>query len=268
MGFFSDNFYSWLDKEHLAEKEAMDADSNGFKHPDGSECKASKPENCPYYRKETTITELTDELDSNKGKDRDDDEKEYRHLHELKRVFSSKRYSDRINEIIGRKPTFSDFEEAYKSLEGAMESWKPDPNTAIHDARKKRDAVYNSHKNDPEYTYASCSIETGEKIPIKSGWGVTFQTTSTEQKGHRNYLDDTAYDEKVSQMRDIFGSEPMVGIFEGTQEVSFNCKDTMRAIAAMVMFEQKAIFGFAHGKDIVNKTFSKDANAIKRPQEK
>lgn len=264
MGIFSDNFYSWLDREHAAEKAAMDA----FKHPDGSECKASKPENCPYYRKEKTITELTDNLDANKGRDANEDEREFRHLHELKRIYASKRYFGRITEIIGHEPTFADFEEAYSSLEQSMKDWKPNEKTAIHDVRKKRDSVYNSHKDDPAYNYASCSIETGEKIPISSGWGVTFQTTSTEKVGHKNYLDDEAYDEKVSQMRDIFGSEPMVGIFEGSQEVSFNCKDTLRAIAAMVMFEQKAIFGFKHGKDIVNKTFSKDANDIKRPQEK
>lgn len=265
MGIFGDNFYSWLDKQHAKEKETMDA---AFKHPDGSECKASKVENCPYYRKSMSITEMTDNLDSNKGKDATPDEKEFRHLHELQRVLASKRYMKRVGEILGKTPTFGELEEAYNKLEEDMQNWKPSEETAVKDARKKRDAVYNSHKDDKEYNYASCSIETGEKVPMKSGWGVTFQTTSTEASGHENYLDDEAYDKKVSQMRDIFGSEPLVGIFEGLPEISFNCQDTLRAIAAMVMFEQKAIFGFKHGKDIVNKTFSKDANAIKRPQEK
>ena len=45
MGIFSDNFYSWLDIEHESEKCAMDSLNSGWKHPDGSACKASKPEN-------------------------------------------------------------------------------------------------------------------------------------------------------------------------------------------------------------------------------
>ena len=265
MGIFGDNFYSWLDRQNKEEKEALDS---AFKHPDGSECKATKPENCPYYRKSVSITEMTDNLDADKGIDKDDDEREFRHLNELKRVFASKRYMDRVGEILGHKPTFGDLESAYANLGEDMKNWKPSEESAVKDARAKRDAVYNSHKDDPEYAYASCSIETGEKVPLKEGWGITFQTTSTEDSSHANYLDDEKYDEQVSRMSSLFGSKPMVGIFEGSPEISFTCKDTLRAIAAMVMFEQKAIFGFKHFKDIVNKTFSKDANALKRPQEK
>ena len=51
MGAFSDNFYTWLANEYAAEKATMDASPNGYKHPDGSPCKAKKKENCPYYQK-------------------------------------------------------------------------------------------------------------------------------------------------------------------------------------------------------------------------
>lgn len=265
MGAFSDNFYSWLDRQNAAEKAAMDS---AFKHPDGSDCKATKPENCPFYRKTVSVMEMTDNLDANRGKDANEDEREFRHLNELKRVFASKRYMTRVEEILGAKPSFGDLESAYAKLSEDMDNWKPSEENIVKDARAKRDAVYNSHKDDPEYAYASCDIESGEKVPLKEGWGVTFQTTSTEDSTHGSYLDNEKYDEQVSRMSSLFGSKPMVGIFEGAPEISFNCKDTLRAIAAMVMFEQKAIFGFRHFKDIVNKTFSKDANALKRPQEK
>ena len=46
MGAFSDNFYTWLANEYAAEKATMDASPNGYKHPDGSPCKAKKKENC------------------------------------------------------------------------------------------------------------------------------------------------------------------------------------------------------------------------------
>lgn len=268
MGMYSDNFYSWLEKVNHTEKTAMDSATNGWKHPDGKPCRASKPENCPFYKKSVTIEETISYLDSHRGKDKNEDEREARHLRELLRIMSSKRYQQRFEEIIGHVPSFSSLEGAYEDLKKEMENWKRDEKTMIKDARAKRDKVYNSHLGDPDYQYASCDIETGDKKKLTSGWGVTFQTTSTENPNHGNYLTDDEYDEKVTMMRDIFGSSPMVGIFEGKPEISFNCQSTLRSLAAMVMFEQKAIFGFKHGKDILNKTFSKRDNSIKRPQEK
>ena len=55
MGYYSDNFYSWLDRQHIAEKTAMDtADKgNGYIHPDtGTPCKAKTKEDCPKLQEE------------------------------------------------------------------------------------------------------------------------------------------------------------------------------------------------------------------------
>ena len=63
MGAFSDNYYSWLDRQHAAEKATMDASPNGYKHPDGSPCRAKSIDTCPLYKKEQHEAVKVDALD-------------------------------------------------------------------------------------------------------------------------------------------------------------------------------------------------------------
>ena len=54
MGIYSDNFYSWLDCQHKAEKTVMD---EGYTHPDGKPCRAKSKESCPFYHKDMAEAE-------------------------------------------------------------------------------------------------------------------------------------------------------------------------------------------------------------------
>lgn len=73
MGAYSDNFYSWLDRQNAAEKAAMDAaiQVNGYIHPDGKPCHAATIKNCPKFKAE--VHELEDAeiayeaIEENKG---------------------------------------------------------------------------------------------------------------------------------------------------------------------------------------------------------
>ena len=58
MGIYSDNFYSWLDRQHDAEKLAMDSETNGYIHPDGNPCRAASIKTCPKFKDE--VHELED----------------------------------------------------------------------------------------------------------------------------------------------------------------------------------------------------------------
>lgn len=60
MGAYSDNFYSWLERQNAVTKTAMDesAPANGYTHPDGKPCHASTVKNCPKFKAE--VHELED----------------------------------------------------------------------------------------------------------------------------------------------------------------------------------------------------------------
>ena len=61
MGMYSDNFYSWLDRQNKTKKEVMD-EGMGYKHPDGTPCKAKSPESCPFYKRDKSEAEEIDLL--------------------------------------------------------------------------------------------------------------------------------------------------------------------------------------------------------------
>ena len=60
----NDNFWSWLGRQPLSESVALDEDSQGgvWKHPDGKPCKASRKENCPFYKDEVSKSVQIDDV--------------------------------------------------------------------------------------------------------------------------------------------------------------------------------------------------------------
>lgn len=61
MGIYSDNFYSWLDRQNKVSRTVMD---EGYKHPDGKPCKAKNKKNCPFYKEELEESSEIDDLKS------------------------------------------------------------------------------------------------------------------------------------------------------------------------------------------------------------
>lgn len=258
-----DNFFSWMERTRGGEKVAMD-EGTGFKHPDGSPCRAKDIRNCPYFQKAIKEEALIDDLDKNPiGHRRHNDE--LRHLSELKRIFEGEK--ETIADIPGcQSLAFADFEGAYEELREAMNSDTMKNVAPFPDARKRRDEVFAQH---PDAEYETFDLKTGEKLPLESGWGVTFQTTETENKENSiSYLSDADYDKKVAIVGKVLGSTPNVGVYEKTCEMSYCCQDTLKALAAMVLFEQKETYNYGLGVGIMNRTFDKKRNNLKRPQDK
>ena len=259
----SGNYYEW--RARLRGETAMDG--NGYRHPDGSECEAKVPEACPFRRKELSDLEVTEKLDADmeNGIDNHDDNPTdlyARHLREMREALT--RHRDLLEKVGCGNLKLGDLEKAYNELEGDMKEWNHTDDQTITDARKSRDELWHKYENEP---YASYNILTGEDAWCEDGWGVTFQTTGTEDPKNSNYLDNAAYDRKCEQMRTMFDCAPNVGVYEGSCEISYCCKNTARSIAAMVMLEQKAIYSYK-GKDcIVNHTFDKRVNNLVRPQD-
>lgn len=258
----SGNYYEW--RARLRGATAMDG--NGYRHPDGSECEAKNPEACPFRRKELSDLEVTEKLDADmkNGIDNHDTEPTElyaRHLREMREVL--KRHRELLEKAGCGNLKLGDLEKAYNELEDDMKQWKP-TKYKISDARAKRDDVW--HRNE-DALYASLNVKTGETAHYAVGWGVTFQATGTEDPKSSNFLGNGAYDRKCEQMRTMFACQPNVGVYEGSCEISYRCKDTARSIAAMVMLEQKAIYSYKAGDCIVNHTFDKRVNNLVRPQD-
>lgn len=128
--------------------------------------------------------------------------------------------------------------------------------------RKKIDEIYNGlqDKESPQ----SIDIATGKPVEYDDGFGVTFHTTSCEEKGDPLYLDDDAYDKRTALFATLAKSAPQLGVFDGEREISYRCADVKRAIALCVMFEQKATFNYQTFRDIRNTKFNRGVNALKR----
>lgn len=128
--------------------------------------------------------------------------------------------------------------------------------------RKKIDEIYNGlqDKESPQ----SIDIATGKTVEYDDGFGVTFHTTSCEEKGDPLYLDDDAYDKRTALFATLAKSAPQLGVFDGEREISYRCADVKRAIALCVMFEQKATFNYQTFRDIRNTKFNRGVNALKR----
>lgn len=185
-----------------------------------------------------------------------------RHRDELHDI--AKRDRDILEKLGLGDLTGADLEKAYDELEADMSAFdQKSGGAAIPDARGLRDAVWQKHS---DAAYCTFDIQSGEQKEYDSGWGVTFQTTSSESGANR--LSDAEYDRTAARMASVFDCPPNVGVYEGACEISYKCEDTRRAIAAMVRFEQKEIYNYALGEGIQNYTFNQAENALKHPQDK
>lgn len=249
------NFYRFL----FGARESIAEDAMKMReHPDGSPCYAKKEEDCPILRKEKK-TEEADTLEKSKTG---------RHLEEL--------HNDTVAQIRKHLPKeewidYSGLEEAYVDLMEDMDKLKNGSYEPLPESRSKRDAIFAEHK---DALYESFGLDDGEEIKSEQSankWGVTFHTTSAESG-----MSDSEYDDNCGKWSKLLDAKPQVGVYEGSCEISYCCASLKRAAAAMVMCEQKAIFGYRKsqaavkdddfGIDIVNYTYDQKMNNLEYPK--
>ena len=244
MGLYSDNFYSWLDREFAAEKATMDLSPSGYKHPDGKPCRAKSPENCPFYKLDKSEAENIDNL---KSKTPSYDRK----IKELKDLFNS----GELNKIPSLANT------TFNELKGAMDDFLEDLETyeseehkvKWHDTQKRRDLIYERNK---EYEYDTINSESGEVRKDCTGFGVTFHTTLSDKD-----LTPEEYDAKVTELVALGDADTWnVGIFQGKGEISIDCKKAKRALAIMLHWNQNSIYNYSAGMTIFNLTYDEKEN--------
>lgn len=237
MGAFSDNFYSWLEKEHAAEKAAMDASPNGYKHPDGSPCRAKSIDTCPYYKKEQHEAVKVDALDPVANVQLKSTSQEYNGIKKGADPESKNVRAVRPDELTTMKPGST--KSKYRELR----------NVAFAALMKKKEAGENVDGtyplDDPEHKVTH-KDKAGKDVPgFADGWQVSFQTTNGEGFNKRSkdgkFVSDEDYDRIVDELSEETHSKPYLGVFGDIPEISFRCKTYKQAMEIAKRFNQVSI---------------------------
>lgn len=249
------NFYDWT-YGTISKAISIAQDAQVMReHPDGSPCYAKKVETCPVFAKERKKDDADTLTDS--------ESTEKRHLSELLNQTLSQ-IQTKVPECEGI--SYSELENAYEDIIESIENGGSGDEIIIKDSKKARDDVFAMHK---DAMYQSFNLSDGDETHPDGGWGVTFHTTSAEQN-----MSSDEYDRNVALFSKIFNANPQVGVYEGSCEISYECKSLPIAAAGMVACEQKAIFGYMmqkngkdYGIDILNRTFDQNINNLEYAKE-
>ena len=225
-----DNFFSWMERTRGGEKVAMD-EGTGFKHPDGSPCRAKDIRNCPYFKEEVEKAEEIDDLSKPS---------------EVSKV-----------ESIATPEEMNIIKQGGNPNEGKSEEVKPDDlSTMVKGSTKSR---YREKRNEEfrRLTEAgragTFNLENPDapiEPPLRSGYMVAFQTTNGEGFDRRNgslFLSDEEYDEKVEKWKKKNGGRAFLGVFGDIPEISFCVEDLKTAIQLAEENNQIAIWDVAMG---------------------
>lgn len=244
MGIYSDNFYSWMNRQFSSEKDVYDEGFGGYKHPDGKPCRAKDPKNCPFYKLDNSEAEKIDELDS-KTSSYDRKIKELKDLFESGELYKIPQLANTtFDELKNAMDDFLEDLEDYESQEHKVK-W--------HDTQKRRDEIYEQNK---DHEYDTINSETGEVRNDCKGFGVTFHTTLSDKD-----LTHSEYDAKVTELVELGDADTWnVGIFQGKGEISIDCKNPKRALAMMLHWNQNSIYNYTSGKTIYNLTYDEKEN--------
>lgn len=234
MGIFSDNFYSWLDRQHAAEKVAMDA---AYKHPDGTECKAKKIENCPYYQKTVAKAEEIDDIAN---------------PNEVSSVESIATPSEMEEIKRGGLPKGQKFEAVKPSDLSTMADGSTNSRF-----RKMRNRLvkYVSDNQLGDGTYPLVDVTDEEMAKglkpkfYDDGYMVSFQTTNGEgfnKKRKDLTMSDEDYDGLCEDLI-AEGYGPHVGVFGGIPEISFKVDSKDVAERIMKKYNQVSLWDNAKG---------------------
>ena len=256
MGIFSDNFYSWLDREHAAEKAVMDEVSNGYKHPDGKPCKAKKKENCPFYNKEKKEAEEIDDLKKHS---------------EVSKVKSSASSSEMESIKRGGTPEGGKFE---KVTPDDLDTMKVGSTNSKYRNMRNRlvEYVINTKKGDGTYPLVDVEDEktAAELKPVyyDDGYMVSFQTTNGEgfNKARKDLsMSDSEYDGLCDDLI-AEGYTPHVGVFGGIPEISFKVDSKDVAERIMKKYNQVSMWDNARGSRAARAEDQPNMSAMKIKQ--
>lgn len=250
MGIYSDNFYSWMDREFAAEKAAMDANPNGWKHPDGTPCRAKSPETCPKFAKEKHALIDQDALDPVANVQLHSSAKEFEAIRkgddpETKNVRAVRRDECTTMGVGSTKSKYREKRnEAFANL--------------LKYASKGKD-ISGSYPLDNPTQKVTHINDKGEEVDgFADGWQVSFQTTNGEGFNKRAdngaFLSDEDYDKTVERLIKETGSKPYLGVFGNIPEISFRCDSFAQAKAIAQEFNQVSI---ANNKRIAANIFDR-----------
>lgn len=246
MGIYSDNYYSWLDQQSKFSRGVEDSAPNGYKHPNGTMCKAKSIESCPFYRIDKSEAEKIDDV-SGQPSTASYDKK----IKELEDLINDPGISH-ITELKG--VSLDHLKEAYDQFLMDLEEYEnQEHETKWHDTQKRRNEMYAKWK---EETYSTIDPKTGEKKDTCRGFGVTFHTTLSDDA-----MTPQQYDAKVTELCALGKvKEWNVGIFQKEGEISIDCPSGPRAIAMMLYWNQNSIFNYSTGFSINNLIYDEKEN--------
>ena len=248
MGLYSDNFWSYLFGSNKVDRIAEDSDSNGYKHPDGSLCKAKKRENCPYWREEEKKDEVDDiEVQSEVSK--------------VQNIATPEEM-----EIIkkGGLPNDVKFEKVAPS---DLSTTKVGSTKSKYREMRNREVAYIAESNKEDGTYPLVDVtdkqaaENLEPVTYPTGYMVSFQTTNGEgyNKGRKDLtIPDEEYDEIVEDLAEETGSKPHIGVFGGIPEISFRCDS--KELAKRIMQKYNQVSMWDNARAVRAEKASKDNN--------
>lgn len=267
MGAFSDNFYSWLDRQHAEERAAMD-ESVGYKHPDGSPCKAKNIENCPFYKKDIQEAEEIDDLSKTSEVSR---EEKLETFEKYRKEALSGKYAHYLDGYIDDYDEISEEfnlaleEDDTETQEALLKSIKESARSANSDEdwgeyelkekhlRAKRNGAFKALKGfgRDDGTY---DLETVKPKHYDSGYSVSFQEETTEEEGSPAYKTNEQYDRIVVALSRELNASPDLGVFS-EPELSFHVDSLDKALEVARRHNQVSIWDWSASKEIPNKDF-------------
>lgn len=256
MGAFSDNYYSWLDRQYAAQKSAMDDEPNGYKHPDGTPCKAKKKENCPFYQKEKNEAGKIDDLKTQS---------------EVSKVVASASPSEMEAIKRGGTPNGGKFEQVSPDDLDTMKEGST--NSKYRNMRNRLvQYVINTKKGDGTYPLVDVEDEKAaaelEPVYYDDGYMVSFQTTNGEgfnKKRQELTMSDSEYDELCDDLI-AEGYKPHVGVFGGIPEISFKVDSKDVAERIMRKYNQVSMWDNARGSKAAKAEGNQNMSAMKIKQ--
>ena len=234
MGIYSDNFYSWMDRQIAAEKATMDAlgDFDEAKH--SREGKGS--EKGGQFKTKPETIEKQDLIDPVQRVETEATPKEFEAI---------KRGEDPETDNV--RPVM--LSELSTVTDGSTESkYRKQRNAAYRELMLKKDKegadINGSYPlSDPTHKVQHIGEDGQLHDGFKDGFQVSFQTTNGEgyNPSRKLKLTDEEYDKIVDELIKETGSEPYLGVFGNIPEISFRCDTYEQAMDIAKRYNQVSI---------------------------
>ena len=232
-----DNFWSWLGRRSVEGRVAMDAMPNGYKHPDGTPCKAKDKKNCPFFKGEIAEAGKIDDLTTKS---------------EVSKIIVKASPSEMSTIEHGGNPNEDKFDKVSPDDLATMKL-----GSTRSKYREMRNALveYVSREGLGDGTYPLVDVAGKEAMKdfkakyYDDGYMVSFQTTNGEGYNRQRkdlFQKDEDYDALVEDLI-AEGYKPHVGVFGGIPEISFKVDSLEVADLLMKKYNQVSKWDNARG---------------------